>query len=264
MTGHRFDDSDAYEQFMGRWSRALGQRFVCWMGPPTAARWLDVGCGTGISTQLVLDTCSPAAVSAVDPAKAQIEGAWQVARRGIVEFRVADAQALPFADASFDVVASTLVINFIPDRPRALSEMCRVARSGGLVAGCVWDFAAELSPSWPLRRAMRRIGVDVPPVPGADDSSLDALAHLFSAAGLQRIAMTSVEVVVPFLSFDELWRSLTVCYAPTTKLIDAMPPSDRLKLIHGLRAELLALPDGSISYSARANAIKGYVRGCPA
>jgi ubiquinone/menaquinone biosynthesis C-methylase UbiE len=263
MTGYIFDDSDAYEQFMGRWSRALGQRFVRWMGPPTAARWLDVGCGTGIFSQLVLDTCSPAAVSAVDPAKAQIEGACRVARRGVVEFRLADAQALPFADASFDVVASTLVINFIPDRPRALSEMCRVARPGGLVAGCVWDFAAELSPSWPLRRAMRRIGVDVPPVPGGHDSSLDALARLFSAAGLQRIAMTSVEVVVPFLDFDELWRSLTARCAPATKLIDAMPRSDRRKLLDALRAELPGLAGGSISYSARANAIRGHVRASP-
>jgi SAM-dependent methyltransferase len=104
MTGHSFDDSDPYEQFMGRWSRALSQRCLDWIGPPTTARWLDVGCGTGIFTQLILDTCSPAALSAVDPAKAQIEGACRVARRGVVQFRLADAQALPFADPSFDVV----------------------------------------------------------------------------------------------------------------------------------------------------------------
>ena len=111
------------------------------------ARWLDVGCGTGIFTELVLDTCSPAAVFAVDPAEAQIDHACRqpVAQRA--NFRVADALALPFPDATFDVVASALVINFIPDRPRALSEMRRVARAGGIVAGYVWDFAAELSPS---------------------------------------------------------------------------------------------------------------------
>jgi ubiquinone/menaquinone biosynthesis C-methylase UbiE len=263
MAGPSFDDGDAYERFMGRWSRALGRRFLDWIGPPAAARWLDVGCGTGIFTQLILDACWPAAVSAVDPSNAQIQGACRVARRGIVELRLADAQALPFADASFDIVASTLVINFIPDRPRALSEMCRVARPGGLVAGCVWDFAAELSPSWPLRRAMRRMGVDAPSVPGREDSSANALARLFSAAGLETITMTSVEVMVPFANFDELWRSQTQRYALTTKLIDAMSPGDRLKLMDALRAELPALADGSIRYSARANAIKGHVGASP-
>ena len=68
-----FDDGAAYERFMGRWSRAVGSAFLNWLAPPAGAHWLDVGCGTGAFTELVLDTCSPAAVSAVDPAKAQID-----------------------------------------------------------------------------------------------------------------------------------------------------------------------------------------------
>ena len=94
-------------------------------------------------------------------------------------FRLADAQDLPFSDASFDVVASALVMNFVPDRARAIAQMRRVARPGGLIAACVWDFAAELSPSGPLRRAMRRIGIDPSPVPGTDASGQAVLADLF-------------------------------------------------------------------------------------
>ena len=143
---HSFDDSAAYERFMGRWSRAAGTVFLDWMAPPTDARWLDIGCGTGIFTELIFDACSPAAVFAVDPAQAQIDHARRqpVAQRA--NFRVADAQALPFPDCVFDVVASALVINFIPDRVRALSEMRRAARSGWLCRRLCVGFC---SGAWP-------------------------------------------------------------------------------------------------------------------
>src|SRR5687768_6719696 len=165
-----FDDSAAYERFMGRWSRAVAPVFLDWLGAPRRAAWLDVGCGTGILAETLLELCAPASVDAVDPAAAQLEAAAQGAAAGRAAFRVADARQLPFADGAFDVVASALVINFIPERPPALAEMRRVARPGGQVAGYVWDFAEELSPSGPLRRAMRRFGVDVPPIPGTQDS----------------------------------------------------------------------------------------------
>ena len=126
---HSFDDSAAYERFMGRWSRAAGAVFLDWMAPPTDVRWLDIGCGTGIFTELIFDACSPAAVFAVDPAQAQIDHARRqpVAQRA--NFRVADAQALPFPDCVFDVVASALVINFIPDRsPGTIRNATRCAQ----------------------------------------------------------------------------------------------------------------------------------------
>ena len=246
---------------MGRWSRALGRVFLRWTRPPAGARWLDVGCGTGIFTELILDTCCPATVFAVDPAKAQIEHARRQPVGKRAEFRLADAQALPFPEGSFDVVASALVINFIPDQPRALSEMRRVARPRGLIAGCVWDFAAELSPSWPLRLGMRRAGAVVPQVPGTKDSSLGALASLFRKVGLDEIATTSVDVTVAFADFDEFWHAQTPRYAPTTKIINAITNSDRARLMEVIRAELPVLPDGRIAYSARANAVKARAPG---
>ena len=194
MTGHSFDDGEAYEQFMGRWSREVGKAFLAWLQPPKGAHWLDVGCGTGIFTELISDSCAPASVIAVDPAESQIARARKGVARRKAEFRLADAQELPFPDASFDVVASALVMNFVPDRARAMSEMRRVARPGGLIAACVWDFAAELSPSGPLRRAMRRIGIDAPPVPGTEASRLAALADLFEKGGLKAVTTTSIEV----------------------------------------------------------------------
>ena len=46
-----FNDAEAYERFMGRWSRTVGEMFLHWLAPPKGAIWLDVGCGTGIFTR---------------------------------------------------------------------------------------------------------------------------------------------------------------------------------------------------------------------
>ena len=207
-----------------------------------------------------MTSCAPASVIAVDPAEAQIAHARKGGARRKAEFRLADAQELPFPDASFDVVASALVMNFVPDRARAMSEMRRVARPGGLIAACVWDFAAELSPSGPLRRAMRRIGIDAPPVPGTDASRLAALADLFERGRLRAVTTTSIEVAVSFRDFDDFWLSQTPRYTPTTKVIAAMSLRDRQALMEAVRADLRPLP-GGIGYSARANAVRGH---CPA
>jgi ubiquinone/menaquinone biosynthesis C-methylase UbiE len=256
---HTFDDGAAYERFMGRWSRAAGAIFLDWIAPPKEARWLDVGCGTGVFTELVLDRCSPATVIAIDPSAAQIELAHgkPVARRA--DFRIADAQTLPFPDDTFDVVASALVINFIPRPARALAEMRRVARPGGVLAGYVWDFAGGRSPGSLLRRAMRRIGADDPSVSGTETSRLDAVRQLFAQAGLQQITGRTIDVTVSFPDFDDFWRSQTQRSNPTSKMIAALPESDRAKLIAAVRTELSAGPDGTFAYSARANAIKARV-----
>lgn len=257
---HSFDDSAAYERFIGRWGRAAGSVFLDWLSPPASARWLDVGCGTGLFTELILDTCSPAAVLAIDQAQSQIDRALgkPVARRA--NFRVGDAQALPYTDSEFDVVASALAINFIPDRARALSEMGRVARRNGIVAGYVWDFSAELSPSGPFRLGMRRVTADVPVLPGTADSRREALTALFEQAGLIEIVTRSIDVTVSFPNFDAFWLAQTPSYSPMTKMIAAMTSNERGKLVDAVRAELAVHADGTIEYPARANAIKARIR----
>ncbi len=258
---YSFDDGAAYERFMGSWSRAAGAVFLDWLKPPTNACWLDVGCGTGAFTRLIVNRCAPLAVQAVDPVAAQVEYA-RFSSSPAAGFEVADAVSLPFAEATFGVVVSALVLNFIPDMPRALAEMYRVTRPGGVIAGYVWDFAAELSPSGPFREGLIRFGLDVPNIPGTRSSSLDALAVMFHSCGLSEIATVSFEVSGTFDDFEHFWQSQTPSYSPTTRIIDALSPADLSRLRSSIRASLPEGRDGKIHYQARANAIKSR-RGMP-
>jgi len=258
-TAHSFADSAAYERFIGRWGRAAGATFLDWLAPPRGAHWLDLGCGSGLFTELIVETQSPATVVGIDAAAAQIEHARRkpVARRA--SFQIGDAQALPFRDAAFDVVASALVINFVTDRRRAICEMRRVARARGVVAGYVWDFAEELSPSGPFRLAMREVVTDLPALPGTEDSRLAVLHSLFERAGLGEIVTRTIEVTVSFSDFDDFWLAQTPSYSPTTRLIAAMTNTERARLIEAVHARVPIRPDGRIEYPARANAIKSRV-----
>jgi len=256
-----FDDAAAYEAFMGRWSRAAGDIFLDWLAPPKNACWLDVGCGTGVFTQLIVDTAAPAVVSAVDPTQVQIERACRQPVGQRADFRVADAQALPFPDKAFDLVVAALVINFIPDPLKALAEMRRVGRAGGTVAGYVWDFAGERSPGSLLRISLHEIGVEVADLPGSADSGLDALRSLFERAGLEQISTRTIDVTMSFAHFDDLWREQTLNFGPRGKIVAALSEDGRARLGDRMRASLPVATDGSVAYSVRAHAIKACVPG---
>ena len=254
-----FDDGLAYERFMGRWSRAAGAVFLDWLAPIEGARWLDVGCGTGAFTQLILDTCAPSVVVAIDPTPAQIDHARLRTAAQQAEFQLADAQSLPFPDGAFDIVVSALVINFIPDRALALRHMRRVARADGVVAGYVWDYALESSPTSFMRIGLRQLGVEPPASPGTEASTLAALHMLFEQAGMKEIATRTIDIEMRFPSFDDLWQVKLPASNPISRVVASLSDGDRSRLIDQVRTILPARPDGSVSYSARANAIKARV-----
>jgi ubiquinone/menaquinone biosynthesis C-methylase UbiE len=257
----QFGDADAYERFMGRWSRAVAPVFLRWLDRPRRASWLDVGCGTGILSEALLDLCDPSSVDGIDSSAAQIAAAASGRAARLGRFQKADAMELPFADRSFSNVVSALTINFIADPVRALTEMRRTTRRGGWVAGYVWDFENEFSPSGPLRQAMRASGAEVPAIPGTVHSSARALESLFRQAGFSTIDSRTIDVTLAYPSFADFWSAQTPEYSPTTGVIKAMTNGERRRLMRAVQEAVPTAHNGKIEYTARANAIRAAVTG---
>ena len=136
---------ESYERYMGRWSRQVAQHFLDWLAAPKDAAWLDLGCGTGALTQTILARCSPSSVIGIDPSAGFVAHAQATTKDARARFEVGDARKLPLPDASVDVAASALALNFVPDRIAALRELARVTRptsksGGGLLSFYVWDY----------------------------------------------------------------------------------------------------------------------------
>src|SRR4029453_2803847 len=122
---------DAYEPYVGRWSRLVGRQFVTWLGVPPNKEWLDVGAGTGALGEVILAVSSPRHVTGVDPSEGFVSFARHKVTDNRTTFQIGDAQKLSLADGSSDATVSGLVINFIPDQAKAVAEMKRVTRPGG-------------------------------------------------------------------------------------------------------------------------------------
>src|SRR5918993_585317 len=136
-----WNSGDAYEPYVGRWSRLVAREFLEWLAVPPDSRWLDVGCGTGALAETILALAAPSEVVGIDPSPAYVAFARDRVNGARVGFKVGDAQALQQASATFDAVVSGLVLNFLPEPDKAVSEMARVVRPGGVVAAYVWDYA---------------------------------------------------------------------------------------------------------------------------
>jgi SAM-dependent methyltransferase len=255
----RFDDGAAYERYMGVWSQRVGERFLDWLAPAPGLRWLDVGCGNGAFTETLIERCAPLAVHGIDPSEAQLAYARGRPALRDAQFRQGDAMALPYPDALFDVAVMPLVIFFVPDPMRGVTEMVRVVRSGGAVAAYAWDMLGAGFPYEAVQSEMRALGIDVPSPPSPDASRLEVLRQLWSGVGLVAIETIAITVQRTFGGFDEYWD--TVAGGPSVRArLAAIAPEDLALLKARLRQRLPTDAAGRITYDARANAVKGRVR----
>jgi ubiquinone/menaquinone biosynthesis C-methylase UbiE len=255
----QFNDGAAYEQLMGRWSRKVGTQFLDWCNIPKRLAWLDVGCGNGAFTEEILRLAGPRDVTGIDPSPGQI--AYAKTRPGCegASFQSGDAQALPFADESFDVATMALVISFVPDPLQAVREMKRVAKPGGTVATYMWDLPGGGVPLAPFYRAFKSMGESVPMPPHAEISRIEALENLWRQAGLIGVETTIIRIPVTFANFDEFWETNTLPVGPQAERIRTLDEGVRETLKQKLKATLPTASDGSITYEAFANAVKGRV-----
>ena len=258
MTGQtiHFDDGAAYEQMMGIWSRSAGEIFLDWLSPAQGLRWIDVGCGNGAFTELLVERCSPVQVKGIDPSEAQLAFARTRLASRLAEFHQGDAMALPFADSSFDAAVMALVLVFVPDPAKGVSEMVRVVVPGGAVVTYMWDMLGGGFPLDPIYNEIQAMGIVATRPPRMDASRMEALRDLWTSAGLEDLQTREITVQRTFADFDDFW--ITSLKSPALRpTVAAMKAEDVETLISRVRARLRADADGSITCTARAHAIRG-------
>jgi ubiquinone/menaquinone biosynthesis C-methylase UbiE len=258
----RFDDGAAYERLMGAWSQLVGQVFLDWLSPAAGQRWIDVGCGNGAFTELLMRRCAPVEVRGIDPSEGQLAFARTRAGATGAVFSQGDAMALPFDAGRFDAAVMALVIHFVPDPARAIKEMVRVVRPGGLVATYVWDAFGEGSPTDPILTEMRAMGLTPGLPPSLHASTMDALHGLWRGAGLDRIASRAITVRRSFDDADDYWEAISGTGVPKA-MLDRMEADAVATLKDRVRALVSTDGQKQITLEARANAIMGHVPGAP-
>ncbi len=254
----RFDDGAAYERAMGVWSRDAGLRFLDWLTPAHGLSWVDVGCGNGAFTEVLIERTAPAEVQAIDPSEGQIAFARTRAGTAKAHFGIGDAMALPFDADRFDAAVMALVIFFVPDPAKGLAEMVRVTRPGGLISAYAWDILGGGFPYAPIQDAMREAGLTPALPPSVEVSRLPALEALWHGAGLEKVETTVIPSQRSYPDFDTFWNHTTTSGAIMASL-QTLPAEMLDQVRSGTRARLKIDASGQVHCTARANAVRGRV-----
>jgi ubiquinone/menaquinone biosynthesis C-methylase UbiE len=250
--------AEAYDRFVGRYATALGSALTEFAGVEPGTRALDVGCGPGALTAVLVERLGAGSVAAAEPSE-PFAAACR-ARLPEVEVVSATAEALPFADGAFGVTLSQLVVNFMSDPEEGVREMARVTRPGGVVASCVWDYAGEMT----LLRAFWDAAREVDPEAAAavDEGAVmpwcreGELGELWRAAGLHDVRSDALVVSAAYADFEDLWSPLPTGIAPAGAFCKSLDEERRAALREAHRRRL-RVGDGPFELTARAWAAAG-------
>jgi SAM-dependent methyltransferase len=247
-----FEAADAYDRFMGRYSTPLAPEFADFARLPAGGRVLDVGCGPGALTQVLMERLGPEAVSAVDPSEGFVVAASQ--RHPGVDVRQAPAEELPYADDAFGAALAQLVVHFMADPVRGLTEMARVTKTDGVVAACVWDHSGELSPLGVFWASVHSLDPNVQDESNRAGTREGHLAELFDAAGLREVESSELWIEAVHPDFQDWWEPFTLGIGPAGAYVAGLDDSQRERV---RMACLERLGEGPITLRARAWASRG-------
>ena len=252
--------ADAYDRYMGRWSRQMAGALLAWLDAPPGLRWADVGCGTGALSSAILARADPRAVHGFDLSPQFVAAARARVADPRARFDEGDAAALPAEDGAFQVAASGLMMNFAPDPAAVAREMRRIVAPGGTVAAYLWDYAEGMRfirVFWDAAAALR-------PSAAAEDEAVrfpvcrpDPLRALFTDAGLREVEVRALDIATPFRDFDDFWAPFQGGQGPAPGYLAALDDAGRAHLRDEVRRRLPCDPDGAIHLTTRAWAVRG-------
>jgi SAM-dependent methyltransferase len=251
---------DAYESYMGRWSRPLARSFIGWLTPMRGAHWLDVGCGTGALTSAICELADPASVLACDPSEPFIDHARRTLLDGRVAFVVAGDEDLSDVGGALDYIVSGLVLNFIANPDRAIARMIQRLRRGGMIAAYVWDYADGiefLRRFWNEAVALDSAAADLDEGRRFLLCKPEALKRLFLEASLRDVTVGTLEIPTRFQHFADFWTPFLRGTGPAPAYVASLPEERRDLVRNRLERSLTVETDGGISLVARAWAVSG-------
>ena len=260
--GSIFSEPQAYERFMGRWSRSLAPLLVRFAGVRDGDMVLDIGSATGALTAAVATAAPSSRIVGIDPAAPYVALAASQHGSSIIRFEVGDAQQMRFDAATFDRTLSLLVVNFIPDVRKALEEMKRVTKPKGIVAAAVWDYGEGME----MLRVFWDEAVALVPASAAKDERgmpfcrRGELAALWRETGLLDVVEDGLTIETRFASFDDFWTPFLQKQGPAGAYAASLAPAQIDALRLRLRRRLVGEgPDRAIVMHARAWAVRGIV-----
>ncbi len=251
---------DAYEPYVGRWSRLVAEEFLKWLNVSRGSSWLDVGCGTGALSQMILMYCQPNKIKGIDRSEGFVQYARDKVNDQRAEFEVSDAQAIPVEDNVLDAAVSGLVLNFVPQPEKMISEMRRVVKTGGHVAAYVWDYADQMQFMryfWDAAIALDPAAAELDEGPRFPVCDPNALRDLFLHADLMQVETRAIDIETHFKDFADYWNPFLGGQGPAPTYVMSLSAEKRDQLREYLRARLPIAADGSIPLMARAWAVKG-------
>lgn len=257
-----FEESEAYERFMGRWSRRLAPLLLKFASVTEGDSVLDVGSGTGALASALAEAIPSVRITGVDPSSAYVAHAQARTPGDRVRFFVGDAQALEIPNSTFDKTLSLLMMNFIPDPAKGLREMIRVTRPGGVVAAAVWDYGDGME----MLRVFwdEAVALDST-ITARDERNMSLcrrgeLAAFWRANGLEHVEEQPMTIELAFSSFADYWRPFLGGQGPAGAYARSLPRARGDGLEARLRDRLLSgRNDGPFTLLARAWAVKGVV-----
>jgi SAM-dependent methyltransferase len=246
-----------YDRYIGRYSVRLAPRLADFAGIDSGLTALDVGCGPGALTAELARRLGAGAVAAIDPSDPLAAACAE--RVPGADVRVGVAEALPWADASFDAALSQLVVNFMADAEAGVRELRRVVRPGGVVASCTWDYAdgmRMLRVFWDAALALDAHAPDE----GREMRFAEAgeLAELWTGAGLRDVETGPLHVEARYEGFDDFWDPFTIGIGPGGAYCVSLGREERARLREECRRRL-GDPRGPFTLTARAWAVRGRV-----
>ncbi|WP_374455902.1 class I SAM-dependent methyltransferase [Nocardioides sp.] len=243
---------DAYDRFMGRYSKPLAARFADLLEVAAGQRALDVGCGPGALTQPLVARLGADRVAGIDPSAPFVEACRS--RFPGVDVQQGAAESLPWDDASFDVTGACLVVHFMTDPVGGLSEMKRVTREGGWVGATVWDLAGSRAPMAPLWTAFAEVAPEQPDETDFQGGSRESLRSILEGAALRDVEVTELAVTVTHPTFEEWWQPYLHGVGPAGEAVASLDPDRRQRVEQALRRHL---GDGPFDLTAVAWAGRG-------